>query len=135
MLDEESHDDVIAQLKDEPMAALETALAAALPAEAVEAKLRAAQKDGKFAGLPARATHEELVYAAVRMGILSVQEEMQLKRFERLRAEVVKVDDFAQDFGRSAIASEMTSDAGTAALQAAPESPDTKTTPPQRAAA
>ena len=88
------------------MAALEAALAAALPAEAVEAKLRAAQKEGRFAGLPPGATHDDLVYAAVRVGILSVQEEMQLKRFEQLRAEVVKVDHFPQDFGRGQLVAE-----------------------------
>ena len=78
---------------------------AALPAEAIETKLRAAEKAGRFNGLAPGSNHAELVYAAVRFGILSVQEEMQLKRFERLRAEVVRVDHFPQDFGRSQMVS------------------------------
>ena len=83
----------------DPLAALEAALGAALGAEAVEAKLRAAQKDGR---LPQMA-HNAHMQTALDHQIISAAEAAHLARFERLRAAVVKVDHFSQDFDRAAL--------------------------------
>ena len=79
---------------------LKAALGAALGAEAIEAKIRAAQKDGR---LPQMA-HNAQMQAALDTHIISSAEAAHFARFERLRAEVVKVDHFAQDFDRAALA-------------------------------
>ena len=81
----------------EPIGQLEVALEAALRAEAIEAKIRSAQKSGKLTakgpGEPGR--------AALAAGILTAEELAQLERFAQLRDEVIRVDDFPQDFGMS----------------------------------
>lgn len=104
-------------LPAEPLAALEAALGAALGAEAIEAKIRAAVKDGR---LPQMA-HNAQMQAALDHHIISAEEAAHLARFERLRAEVVKVDHFSQDFDRAALATAQRNDkanAVTAALSA-----------------
>ena len=105
-----AHEDVPA----EPLAALEAALGAALGAEAVEAKLRAAQKDGR---LPQMA-HNAAMQAALDHHIISAEEAAHLARFERLRAEVVKVDHFSQDFDRATLATAHRNDAANAVTAA-----------------
>jgi acyl-CoA dehydrogenase len=85
--------------KDEsdPIGCLEAALEAAIRAEAVEAKIRAGQKSGAFAGR----TPEELTQAALAVKIISEEEKALLERASQLRDEVIRVDDFPQDLGRS----------------------------------
>ena len=102
----------------DPLAALEAALGAALAAEAIEAKLRAAQKDGR---LPQMA-HNAHMQAALDQHIISAAEAAHLARFERLRAAVIKVDHFSQDFDRAALVTAQraaSADAVTAASSAA----------------
>jgi acyl-CoA dehydrogenase len=85
--------------KDEsdPIGCLEAALDAAVQAEAIEAKLRAAAKAGDLdAGSP-----EEVARAAVDAGVITADEDARLERFARLRDEVIRVDDFPQDLGLS----------------------------------
>jgi acyl-CoA dehydrogenase len=74
---------------------LEAALDATMKAEAVEAKVRAAQKVKRIAGR----TPEELVQAALAANVISAAEQAVLVRAAKLRDQVVKVDDFPQDLG------------------------------------
>ena len=101
----ESGDDI----PSEPLAALEAALEAAPGAEAVEAKVKAAVRDGKLLAGSGAQHHANPVHVAAQQGIITSQEMEHLNRFERLRAEVIKVDHFAQDFGRSELPRSATS--------------------------
>jgi acyl-CoA dehydrogenase len=76
---------------------LEAAFEAAVQAEAVEAKLRAAAKAGELDA----ASPDELIRAGVTAHVITIEEEARLKRFARLRDEVIRVDDFPQDLGAS----------------------------------
>jgi acyl-CoA dehydrogenase len=81
----------------DPIGCLEAAFEAAVHAEAIEAKLRAAAKAGDIEAAPG----DDLVRAAVAAGIITADEEARLKRFASLRDEVIRVDDFPQDLGLS----------------------------------
>jgi acyl-CoA dehydrogenase len=72
---------------------LEAALDAAIAAEAIERKLREAQKAGRIAG----ETPEALVKAGIAAGMLTADEQAELARAARLRDEVIRVDDFPPD--------------------------------------
>jgi acyl-CoA dehydrogenase len=76
---------------------LEAAFEAAVQTEAIEAKLRAAAKAGDLEAH----TADELSRAGVAAGVITAEEEARLKRFARLRDEVIRVDDFPQDLGVS----------------------------------
>jgi acyl-CoA dehydrogenase len=75
------------------LGALEAALEATVKAEAVEAKIRAAQKARKLAGR----TPDALVAAAVAGGVITAEERDLIARATALRDQVVRVDDFPQD--------------------------------------
>jgi acyl-CoA dehydrogenase len=77
---------------------LEFAMQAVIDAEPIEAKLRAAAKEGK---LPQR-TAEERRRAAALAGIITAAEAAHLERTEQLRRDVIKVDDFEHDLSRRA---------------------------------
>jgi acyl-CoA dehydrogenase len=81
----------------DPIGCLEAALIATMAAEPVEAKLRKAHKDEAISGN----SPQELERAALAAGIISAEEQAQLQRAARLRDEVIRVDDFPQDFGRA----------------------------------
>jgi acyl-CoA dehydrogenase len=83
--------------ESDPLGCLEAALEAAIRAEAVEAKIRAAQKSGAIRG----AGPEELAQGAFAEKVISGEELSLLKRAAQLRNEVIRVDDFPQDLGRS----------------------------------
>jgi acyl-CoA dehydrogenase len=83
--------------ESDPLGCLEAALEAAIRAEAVEAKIRAAQKTGAIGG---RGT-EELAQGAFAEKVISGEELSLLKRAAQLRDAVIRVDDFPQDLGRS----------------------------------
>ncbi|HET7766716.1 MAG TPA: acyl-CoA dehydrogenase [Burkholderiales bacterium] len=83
--------------ESDPFTVLEAALDAAIKAEAVEAKIRAAQKAGAIAGRSA----EELAQAALAAKIVGGEEMSLLKRAALLRDEVIRVDHFPQDLGRA----------------------------------
>jgi len=85
------------RLESEPVGAIELAIEAAIAAEPIEAKLRAAQKDGRLAA----AAPEALLQAAVAAGVITDQEALAVKRAKRLTDQVIHVDDFPQDFGLS----------------------------------
>jgi acyl-CoA dehydrogenase len=86
--------------EDEGLGCLEAALIATIKAEAIDAKIRSAQKAKSIAGR----TPAELVEAALATGIISTEERAHLARTATLRDEVIRVDHFPQDFGRAAMA-------------------------------
>jgi acyl-CoA dehydrogenase len=85
--------------ENEPVGALEAALRAVIAAEPVEAKLRAAAKEGAISGRFA----DELAAQALAKGVISQAEAGTLERARTLRRKVIMVDDFPQDLGKSEI--------------------------------
>src|SRR6266568_4763395 len=83
--------------ESEPLGCLEAALDAAIKAEAVEAKIHAAQKSEAIHGR----TPEELAQAALVARVIGAEERALLKRAAQLRDEVIRVDHFPQDLGLS----------------------------------
>jgi len=87
---------------DNPLAQIERALASALAAEPIEARLRAAVKDGRVdAKLPPGAGIDTLVARAQEAGVVTAAEGAAIIAARDLAAEVIRVDDFAQDLGAS----------------------------------
>jgi acyl-CoA dehydrogenase len=82
--------------EDDVIGRLEFAMEAVIKAEPIEAKLRAAQKEGR---LPQRGAAERRD-AAVKQGIVTLAEFEHLVRTDRLRREVIMVDDFPTDLSR-----------------------------------
>jgi acyl-CoA dehydrogenase len=82
--------------ESDPLSCLEAALEAAIKAEAVEAKIRAAQKSGAIGE-----ESEDPAQSAFAAKLISGEELSLLKRAAQLRDEVIRVDDFPQDLGRS----------------------------------
>ncbi|MBM3345029.1 MAG: acyl-CoA dehydrogenase [Betaproteobacteria bacterium] len=107
----------LSRAEGDALATLEAALDATLRSEAIEARIRAAQKSGRLTGLAGSA----LIEAAHSAGVISADDAAQLARTAQLRDEVVRVDHFPQDMGA----------AEAAAVRAQAQRPDT----PQRAAA
>jgi len=91
--------------KDEadPVGRLEVALDLVAPAEAVEAKLRAALKAGVLHGR----SNEERRASALTQGIITAEEAMLLDRFKRVQRDCIMVDDFPHDIGRNAAVDEI----------------------------
>lgn len=83
---------------DEPVGAIEQALAATLDAEPIEAKIRELEKRGALDGNP-QANVRDIADAAVTIGGITAEEYAVVKRRNRLRDTVVKVDDFPFDLG------------------------------------
>lgn len=84
---------------DDPVGALEAALRAVIDAEETEARIRSAHKSGTIDGR----FMDELLAAALEKGVVSRAEADVLERARQLRRNVVMVDDFPQDFGRTEI--------------------------------
>ena len=87
---------------DEPVGALEQALAATVAAEAADARLRAYEKTGALAGNP-RANVRDLVEAAHAAGGIDAHDYELLRRRDALRDQVIRVDDFPFDFGMTGV--------------------------------
>ena len=83
----------------DPTGNLEAALAATIACEPIERKLRDAVRRKAIAP---RAGDDAAALARDR-GVISAEEYAQWQRKEALRREVIKVDDFEQDFGRAEI--------------------------------
>jgi len=81
--------------ESDPIGCLEAALEVTIRAEAIEAKIRAARD--RIAG----GTPEEQAQAAFAAEVITEEEHATLKRAGELRDEVIRVDDFPQDLGRS----------------------------------
>ncbi|WP_407278999.1 acyl-CoA dehydrogenase [Aromatoleum evansii] len=85
---------------EEPVAAAEAALAATIAAEPVEAKVRQAQKEGRFVpGLLVGGGVDALWQRAFDAGVITADEFALLQRRGELRDKVIRVDDFPYDFG------------------------------------
>ncbi|MDD2885817.1 MAG: acyl-CoA dehydrogenase [Dechloromonas sp.] len=84
--------------ENEPVGAIELALKATLDAEPIEAKIRAAEKDGRFDGNP-RANVRDIAVVAFEVGVINAAEYEVMKRRNHLRDIVVHVDDFPFDYG------------------------------------
>ncbi|MGE8641947.1 MAG: acyl-CoA dehydrogenase domain-containing protein, partial [Achromobacter sp.] len=85
---------------DEPVGAIEQALAATLEAEPIEAKIRELEKRGALEGNP-QANVRDIADAAFAAGGITAEEYAVVKRRNSLRDTVVKVDDFPFDLGAS----------------------------------
>jgi acyl-CoA dehydrogenase len=85
-------------LESEPVGAIELALQATLLAEPIEAKIRAAEKDGQFDNNPL-ANVRDIAIVAFETGVITAAEFDIMKRRNHLRDIVVQVDDFPFDFG------------------------------------
>jgi len=83
--------------EDDVIGRLEFAMEAVIAADPIEAKLRAAQKEGR---LPQR-TPAERRDAAVKEGIITLAEFEHLARTDRLRRAIIMVDDFPNDLSRN----------------------------------
>jgi len=81
----------------DPLGCLEAALGAVIKAEAVEAKIRAAQKSGAIRG----GGPDELAQAALAAKVIGGEDMSLLRRAAQLRDEVIRVDHFPQDLGRA----------------------------------
>ena len=90
--------------EDDVVGRLELAMEAVIKAEPIEAKLRRAAKEGK---LPQR-TDAERRLAAAKQGIVSPAELDHLAYTDRLRHDVIKVDDFDHDLARQSAPQEET---------------------------
>jgi acyl-CoA dehydrogenase len=83
--------------QNDPVTALDMAMFAVIAAESVEAKMRAAQREGKISGeFP-----DMLMQDAKAKSIISGGEVEILARAKVLRRKAIMVDDFPKDFGRS----------------------------------
>jgi acyl-CoA dehydrogenase len=78
---------------------LQAAFLAATEAEAIEAKIRAAEKSG---ALVSRQASEQLV-EALKHGVISPSEAEMLRRAHILKRRVIMVDDFPKDFGKEQV--------------------------------
>jgi len=76
---------------------IEAAMAATISAEPIEARIREAQKAGRFSVT----VGEDRAAAAHLAGIINAEELGSVRRARRLLEQVVRVDDFAQDLGAS----------------------------------
>jgi acyl-CoA dehydrogenase len=74
---------------------MEVALARVVEVEAIEARIKAARRDGRIG--PAENIHQ----AALAAGVITAEDVERINSFNRLRDEVIRVDHFAQDFGLS----------------------------------
>ena len=88
------------KLETEAIGAVELALAATIEAEPIDAKIRAAEKNGALDNNP-DANVRDLAHAAFAAGIVTADEYAVLQRRNKLRDIVIHVDDFPHDFGLS----------------------------------
>jgi acyl-CoA dehydrogenase len=87
----------VPMVETEPVGAIELALTATLEAEAIEAKIRAAEKDGRFENNPL-ANVRDIAIVAFEAGVITAAEYEITKRRNHLRDIVVHVDDFPFDY-------------------------------------
>ncbi|HQU81065.1 MAG TPA: acyl-CoA dehydrogenase [Azonexus sp.] len=85
------------QTENEPVGAIELALLATLEAEAIEGKIREAEKAGRFSNNP-QANVRDIAAVAVECGVITAAEYDVMKRRNHLRDIVVRVDDFPFDY-------------------------------------
>jgi acyl-CoA dehydrogenase len=83
----------------EPIAALEAGLRAVIAAEPIGAKIRAARASGVITSEFA----EQMVDDAVAKGVITPEEKATMERAKALRRQVIMVDDFPRDLGKTEI--------------------------------
>ncbi len=83
---------------DEAVGAVELALEATIAAEPLDAKIREAEKAGRFLNNPL-ANVRDIAHAAFKIGVVTADEYAVLRRRNELRDIVVRVDDFPFDYG------------------------------------
>jgi acyl-CoA dehydrogenase len=94
----------IARSGDGPVLAIERALAATILSEPIEARMRIAAKEGRLdMKLPPGDGLETLVARAQAAGVIDAAEGAAVLATRDLTASVIRVDDFAQDLGASAM--------------------------------
>ena len=93
----------LSKSETDPTGQLEAAFLATIACEPIERKLREAVKSGALE----RRMQEDLATLARDKGIVSADEFALWQQKERLRKEVIKVDDFPQDFARAEIAEKL----------------------------
>jgi len=81
--------------ENDPVGVIEMALEATLKAEAIQAKIRVAQKTGVLSGR----TTQEIARSAMEKKVITAEELAQLERTHQLTARVIQVDDFPFDLG------------------------------------
>ena len=91
-------DTFVDRREEDPVGAIELALEATLAAEAVEAKIREAEKAGRFDNNPL-ANVRDIAHAAFEAKVISAAEYDVVKRRNHLRDIVIRVDDFPFDLG------------------------------------
>jgi len=84
--------------EDDVIGRLDLAMEAVIAAEPIEAKMRRAQKEGRLA----QRTLPERRAAALEQGLVTRAELDHLEYTDRLRRDVIKVDDFDHDLARGA---------------------------------
>jgi acyl-CoA dehydrogenase len=84
---------------NEPIAALEAGLRAVIAAEPIGAKIRAAREQGKISASFA----DQIVDEAVAKGVITAAEKAAMERAKVLRRQVIMVDDFPKDLGKTEI--------------------------------
>ena len=85
---------------DNPVALIERALVATLASEPIEARIKAAVKEGRIdARLPPGAGLDVLVARAQAIGVIDGADAQAVIAARDLTARVIRVDDFPQDFG------------------------------------
>jgi acyl-CoA dehydrogenase len=88
--------------EDDPVGLIERALAATVEIESIEAKLKAAMRDGRLDGrLLPDAGAEALAERAVAAGVIDSEQARALVAQRKLVARVIRVDDFDRDLGAS----------------------------------
>jgi acyl-CoA dehydrogenase len=87
---------------DDPGNLIERALAATIAAAPLEAKIRAATRDGRLAAAPPPGADTEwLIDKAASAGVITAVEGEALREARELTERVIRVDDFASDLGTS----------------------------------
>lgn len=87
--------------EDNPVGAIELAMAATIAVEPIEARIRDAMKSARFSAPAGRGP----VAAAYAAGVITAEEMSMLGRARRLSELVIRVDDFPPDLGASEIRS------------------------------
>ena len=83
----------------DPIAALEAGLRAVIAAEPISAKIRVARERGVITSEFA----EQIVDEAIAKGVILPEEKATMERAKTLRRQVIMVDDFPQDLGKTEI--------------------------------
>src|SRR5260370_7028100 len=97
---------VVVKRETDAAGGLEGALLATVAGEPLDKKLRDAVRSGKLETRPGVDT----AAVAHQLGILNSEELQKWQRKEALRKNVIKVDDFPQDFGRAEILQKLSSE-------------------------